>query len=177
MTWTRIVAMHSLRTIAIGLFAVASPCPPPPPPVFEPPECPTAAVPISAKMYPGCYSNDCTSYGIQKAYDGRTRGLSTLAISSYVPAGGLVYFQYDLGQSPPIINAVRITARSDANLRDSQNLNVYLSSNATYADPRNLCQANVRFSSLGETQVLLCPTGLSTRFVSAHACMHIAYIP
>ena len=116
-------------------------------------------------MFPSCYSNDCTNWGIQKAYDGKVYGIRSLAHTGY-GSGGILYFQYDLGPNPPNITAVRITARADAGLSQSQNLNVYLSGNTSYTVGNTLCRSNVTFPNLGNTQVIFCPVGMETRYVT-----------
>ena len=111
-------------------------------------------------MSPGCYLNDCNTWGIQKAYDGRTRGLSSLPHTS--KADSLPFFQLDVGANPPNITAVRIVARADGYLVESQYLNVYVSSTTSWtASTATLCAASIVFGGLGETTTVLCPTGFA----------------
>lgn len=153
--------------LATNWLPAAYPCPPPSPPVFDPPDCPAPAALVNGTIFPSCYLNHCGTWGAVKAYDSRTLGMTTLAHSGLASVGSPLYFQFDLGLNPPNITAVRITARGDGWLEQSQNLNVYLSANASFANTRNLCQADVRFNNLGDTQVIPCPIGLASRFVSA----------
>ena len=117
-------------------------------------------------MSPGCYLNDCNSWGVQKVHDGKTRGLSTLAHSS---DGPVVYYQLDLGTNTQAIMAVRLVARGDGWLHESQYLNVYVSATTNWtASTARLCTANLTFSALGETATVLCPVGFTwtTRYVT-----------
>lgn len=48
----------------------------------------------------------------------------------------------------------------------SQNLNVYLSANTSFLVGNNLCAGNVTFKNVGDTQLLFCPVGLATRYLT-----------
>ena len=110
-------------------------------------------------MYPGCFINDCGSWGIQKAYDSKTKGLATLAHSS---KGSVLYYQLDLGTNTQPIMAVRLVARGDGWLEESQYLNVYVSATTNWtASTASLCTANVVFAALGESATVLCPVGFA----------------
>jgi hypothetical protein len=72
------------------------------------------------------------------------------------------YMQYDLGPNPPNVTSVRITARADCCLYQSQNLYVYLSDNSTdFRTGNTLCAGNVTFGGIGNTLVLLCPVAVA----------------
>ena len=112
-------------------------------------------------MFPGCFINDCNSWGIQKVYDGKTKGLTTLAHTSW---GANLYYQLDLGTSAPEIMAVRLVARGDGWLHESQYLNVYVSATTNWtASTASLCAANVVPAALGDTVTVLCPVGFTWR--------------
>ena len=146
--------------------AAASPCPPPPPPVFDD-GCPVPAAVVSGTMSPGCYQNDCNTWGIQKAYDGKTQGTRTLAHSEWT--SGNPYFQLYLGASAPNVTAVRLVARGDGWLYESQYLSVYVSATTSWTgSTATLCAANVVPAALGETVTVLCPVGFAwkTRYVT-----------
>ena len=118
-------------------------------------------------MSPGCYLDDCNTWGIAKAYDGKTRGTSTMAHTSR--ANYLPYIQLDLGASAPNVTAVRIVARADGWLEESQYLNVHVGSTASWtASTATLCAARIVFGALGETATVGCPTGFAwaTRYVT-----------
>ena len=113
-----------------------------------------------------CYGNDCTNWGAQKAYDTRTKGIGSLAHTgwSYFP-----YMQLNLGANAPNVTAVRIVARADGWLMESQNLDVYISATTNWtASTATLCATGITFTVLGETATALCPTGFawSTRYVT-----------
>ena len=128
--------------------------------MFDPPDCPVPAKVVSGSMWPGCYLNDCNTFGIQKAYDGRTLGTSTMAHSSWT--SGDPYYQLDLGASAPNVTAVRLVARGDGWLMESQYLSVHISSTTSWtASTATLCAASVVFGKLGETATVLCPTGFA----------------
>jgi hypothetical protein len=146
--------------------AAASPCPPPPPPVFDAPDCPTPANVVTGSMV-NCYGNDCTNWGIRKAYDGKTRGWATMAHTgwSYFP-----WMQLDLGTTPPNVTAVRIVARDDSIYAwESQNIDVFVSATTNWtASTATLCATNISFTRAGETTIVLCPTGFTwaSRYVT-----------
>ena len=153
--------------MALAARTAASPCPPPPPPVFDPPDCPVAVPVSTGTMSPGCFGGDCNSWGVAKIYDSKTKGLSSLAHTS---SGAFPYFQLDLSASAQNVSSVRIVARADGWLQESQYLNVYISATPSFnaASTATLCASNTVFASLGETATVLCPVGLawSTRYVT-----------
>ena len=113
-----------------------------------------------------CFANDCNTWGIQKAYDGRTRSINSLAHTGW---SEFPFMQLNLGTSAPNVTAVRIVARADGWLHESQNLNVYVSSTTSWtASTASLCATNITFAVLGETTTVLCPTGFAwtTRYVT-----------
>ena len=113
-----------------------------------------------------CYQNDCGNWGLAKAYDGRTTGISSLAHTGW---GYFPYMQLNLGASAPNVTAVRIVARADGWLQQSQNLDVYISATTSWtASNATLCATNITFSVLGEMTTALCPTGFAwtTRYVT-----------
>jgi hypothetical protein len=121
---------------------------------------------VTGTMYPGCFISDCGSWGIQKVYDGKTKGLKTLAHSS---RGPVVYYQLDLGTAAPNVTSVRLVARGDGWLEESQHLNVYVSATTDWtASTASLCAASIVFSKLGESATVLCPAGFAwtTRYVT-----------
>ena len=117
-------------------------------------------------MYPGCLGNDCTSWGYRKATDGRTRSVQSLAHTSW---GYFPYMQLDLGTNPPNVTAVRLVARADVGLWQSQNLDVFISATTNWtASTATLCRTGLTFAALGEMATVLCPTGYSwaSRYVT-----------
>lgn len=102
-------------------------------------------------------------WGAPKAYDGKTLGISTLAITSW---GANPYIQLYLGTSPPNITTVRIVARTDSSQYQTQNLAVYLSQTTSFLSPTNLCEAGITFGIPGEIATVKCPLGLSSNYLT-----------
>ena len=140
----------------------ASPCPPPPPPVFDPPDCPVPVPITGGTMWPTCFGGNCGYWGPAKAYDGKTKALSTLAIVQYATNP---HMQLDLGSSRSDITSVRITSRADCCLSQSQNLNVYLSPTTSFQSG-TLCDVGLKFARVGETVTVLCPVNATGRFLT-----------
>ena len=104
------------------------------------------------------------TWGWKKASDTRLVGLASLARTSYGPYPSL---QLDLGASAPNITAVRLAARADGFLEESQNLDVYISATPTWtASSGTLCEGNITFDKLGGVETVLCPTGFTSRYVT-----------
>lgn len=143
-----------------------SPCPPPEPDTYTAPECPRP-LPVNitgSVMSPGCYANNCGTWGIAKVTDNQMIGTRSLGmtVSATDP-----YMQLDLGSMVTTLLAVRVTARSDASLSQSQNLTVYFSETKDFtAEGVTVCQANITFSVMGEDALVLCPDGSSGRYVT-----------
>ncbi len=143
----------------------------PPPPAFDVPECPVPVPVVSGSMSPACYGNDCAYWGPQKAYDLNLRSFRSLAIVQY---STYPHMQFDFNDTRTDITAVRITARADCCVDQSQNLNVYLSNTTKFWDPISgltslgsmLCSAGVRFNRLGETATVLCPVNTPARYLT-----------
>ena len=75
--------------------------------------------------------------------------------------------QFDFGTIRTDIEAVRITARSDDNLPNSQDLSLYLSPTTTFSGSNGvLCVSGLRFKSLGETTTVNCPTSTAARYLT-----------
>lgn len=111
-------------------------------------------------MWPSIYGGD-PYWGPAKLYDGMERGIGSLTIVSYA---AYPYVQLDLGEQRSDITAIRIVARADASLGQSQNLNVYLSADTNFT-AGTLCGAAVTFASLGELITVLCPVGVTAQYV------------
>lgn len=118
----------------------------------------------SGSVSPGCYQNDCSTYGWQKLTDGIEAGLASLAQTS---SGSSPYMQLDLGAVLANITAIRVVARADCCLEQSQYLNVYASTSSNFTGAGGvLCASNVTFSALGEGVLLLCPLSTTMRYVT-----------
>lgn len=84
------------------------------------------------------------------------------------------YFQLDLGEAfanVSQVSAVRITARADSLLDESQHINVYVGEITNYNLANSvLCEADVIFGGLGSTITVLCPVNvpktIMTRYVT-----------
>lgn len=75
--------------------------------------------------------------------------------------------QLDLGSDVAFIVAIKLIARGDASLTQSQNLSVYLSSDPSILVAGSiLCQSNVTFDSLGSDHLVLCPIASTARDVT-----------
>ena len=150
-------------------MAAAVPCPPPPPPIFDPPDCPTPAIPVGGTVWPACYNNDCNSFGVRKTYDSITRSSGNFALTAF---GANPYIQQDLGANAPNITQVRITSRNGPGttfIRQASNLNVYLSATASWTGPQSvMCANDLDFTHDGEAATMLCPVGITflTRFLT-----------
>ena len=134
--------------------------------MFDPPECPRAAnVSIAgSRMVPSCNGNDCTNWGVSKLVDGREKSVYSLGIVQYAVNP---YVQLDLGLLRSDILSVRIVARADAALSQSQNLNVYLSATTDFMGANStLCQAGLTFVGLGSETSALCPVSFKARYVT-----------
>lgn len=77
------------------------------------------------------------------------------------------HIQLDIGEFRTDIHIVQVTARPDASLVQSQNLNVYVSPTTAFAGVGGkLCQANVSPMSLGAAINVSCPGNVFARFVT-----------
>jgi hypothetical protein len=119
----------------------------------------------SATMSPRCYGNDCSTWGPQKLNDTRETGLRSLGVVEFSEDP---YVQLDLGSPTTAVQAVKLVARADCCLHESQNVYVYLSPTPDFRGSGSaLCAANITFSRLGEASVVLCPLNTSARYVTA----------
>jgi hypothetical protein len=64
--------------------------------------------------------------------------------------------------------AVRVVARSDAYLEQSQNVTVYLHTQSDYqvTDGRVLCEARINFTRLGDEVQAICPSNSTGRYIT-----------
>jgi hypothetical protein len=105
---------------------------------------------------------DCNNYGYQKAIDGKTQALNSLAITG-MSTNTNSWMRFDLGTIRGDITAVRLVAPLSTTYGPlPDNFHVYLSNGTTYT-ASDLCEANAGFSAVGETITVLCPEGLSGR--------------
>ena len=115
-------------------------------------------------MYPNCAGGNCEYYGISKLVDGKESGTRTLGHTSY---GTSPYMQLDLGYPRSDVLAVRLVARSDTALYQSQYLNVYMSNTTSFQGTNGtLCEANVTFDFLGEDTLAMCPVNVTARYIT-----------
>lgn len=141
----------------------AESCPPPPPPIVDEPNCPRAVNFTSGSVTPACFNNDCSYYGWSKLTDGLETGVRSLAHTTSVDKP---FMQLDLGVVRTDIFAVRLVSRSDCCLTQSQYVDVYLSTTATFSSGTSvLCAANVTFAYAGDAAVVLCPASTSAQYV------------
>lgn len=153
-----------LRVSMSELAVAAAPCPPPPPPVYDPPECPLPIKITSGVLSPGCYQNDCTYFGWAKLVDGVETGIRSIGqtVAAVNP-----YMQLDFGSTRSDISMIRLVARSDCCLVQSQNVDVYASATSDFTGSGSvLCQSNVTFAYLGEAVKVLCPVNVTMRYVT-----------
>ena len=158
--------MGIIKAVAFLLLFAVSPCPPPPPPVFDPPECPriTNVSVAGSRMWPNCYGGNCFGWGIRKVVDGRAQSTSSLGLTSY---GTDPYMQLDLGSLRSDILQVRLVARADGALHQSQNVYVYLSATPDFRGVNStLCEANITFERVGDDYTALCPVNFTARYVT-----------
>ena len=115
-------------------------------------------------MFPSCAGGNCNVWGIGKVVDGREKSTSSLGITSY---GTNPYMQLDLGRLRSDILQVRLVARADAGLSQSQYLNVYLSATTDFRGVNStLCDDNITFDVLGDDYIALCPVNFTARYVT-----------
>ena len=134
--------------------------------MFDPPECPrvTNVSVAGSRMYPNCYNGNCAGWGIAKVVDGREKSTSSLGLTSY---GNNPYMQLDLGRPRSDILQVRLVARADAALYQSQNLEVYLSTTTNFLGASSTkCESGITFEYLGDDYTVLCPVNFTARFVT-----------
>ena len=158
--------MGIIKAAAFLLLFAVSPCPPPPPPVFDPPECPrvTNVSVAGSRMWPNCYGGWCNSWGIRKVVDGREKSTSSLGITS---SATNPYMQLDLGSLRSDILQVRLVARADTALYQSQRVNVYISATTDFRGINStLCDDNITFDFLGDDYIALCPVNFTARYVT-----------
>lgn len=113
-------------------------------------------------MYPGCYGNDCRTWGWSKALDNIQAGLKSLAHTSF---GNNPYIQFDLGSVQSTLSAVMVVARADCCLERASNLNLYLSSTSSI----QLVTAfaiGVSAPGLGQTLTVAVPNGISGQYLA-----------
>lgn len=119
---------------------------------------------VGGTVSPGCLNNDCTTYGWSKLTDSIEQGTSSLASTS---SGSAPYMQLDLGLVRTDILGVRLVARADSNLYESQGLNVYVSISPDFSAAGSvLCQANVSIEALGEDMMVECPLNVTGQYVT-----------
>ena len=147
--------------VVCALRAV-TPCPPPPPPLPVTQACPVPVTFTSGSMSPGCFMNDCATWGYTKALDGIETGLKSLAHTS---TGTNPYVQFDLGSVQSTLDGVVMVARSDCCLSRSTNLNLYLSSTPSLQGVTPFA-SGVGATALGQTFTAAVPDGLSGRYVT-----------
>lgn len=150
-------------------MCAVSPCPPPPPPLSATMTCPIPLPLSSGVLSPGCYNNDCTNWGAQKAFDGVESGIRSLAHTGF---GASPSIQFNLGSVYTTLEAVRIVARSDCCLSRSQNMNVYLSTTTSFLTARRtllqstLVAAGVGASMLGGSFMVVIPDGMAGQYLT-----------
>lgn len=138
------------------MLNAASPCPTPPPPVFDEPECPIVAPIVNGTLSPGCFNLDCDTWGASKAFDSLTRGVKSLAHTSW---GQNPSIQLQLSSSfNANVSAVKLFARADCCKDQARDMNVYISVTAAFTGPNSaLCAANVSMVTDGGMIMVLCP--------------------
>lgn len=115
-------------------------------------------------MWPTCYDNDCSYWGPQKLNDSNVGSFSSLGI---VQAAAYPYVQLDFGELRTDISAVRLVARADCCLDQSQGLNVYLSGNSTFLPPvGTLVSAGIAFTGVGQTVTITVPASIEARYLT-----------
>lgn len=142
----------------------ASPCPPPPPSVADPADCPYPVNFSNGDLSPGCYDNDCAYYGWAKLNDGVETGIRSLGHTLY---GINPHMQLDLGITRSDVSMIRLVARSDCCLEQSQFLNVYASNTTDFTGSGSVtCATNITFPALGAALRVLCPVNAAMRYVT-----------
>ena len=99
------------------------------------------------RLWPGCYRNDCSGWGISKALDGVTSGLNSLAHTSM---GVGPYMQIDLGSDDGSqVIGVELVARTGCCLVQGQNVTVWLSSTTDFAATGTVVDSGIMFDGPG----------------------------
>ena len=66
-----------------------------------------------------------------------------------------------------VCTGVRLVARADSNLAQSQKLSVYISPQTTFLGAGTAqCNGTIVFSKLGEEKILACPANVTARYVT-----------
>lgn len=155
-----------LRCLHSLLPLLAAPCPIEDEENFDTPECPRRVNVTGGanRVWPSCFNNDCSTWGAQKAIDGFAVGLTSLARTSRAVNP---WVQVDMGQLHTDIVAIRLAARSDSRLFESQNLTLYVSDQPDIFDPFatvEVIEDNITFDALGQEALLLVPDDLPFAF-------------
>jgi hypothetical protein len=151
---------------AVFTISAETPCPPAPPPVYDMPECPRVTnVSVSgSRMYPSCLGGNCNAWGVVKLVDGREKSTSSLGHTSWATNP---YMQLDLGSLRNDILQVRLVARADAALYQSNKVNVYISTTKDFRGVGStLCDDDITFEYLGDDYIALCPVNFTARYVT-----------
>lgn len=101
--------------------------------------------------------------GLQKAYDLKTSGISSVAITRLAANP---YMQLDLGAQRTDMLAVKLVARADSRLDQSQYLDVWVSNSTNFRAGGVLVEANVTFDTLGDESMVIFPSAMVFRYVT-----------
>ena len=116
----------------------------------------------SGTMSPGCYLNDCTGWGAQKALDGVETGLKSLAHTS---DGVNPYITFNLGSVRSDLDAVRLLSRVDCCWARASNLNMYLTATPSFQSSTPFA-VGVGANALAQTATVAVPDGLSGQYLT-----------
>lgn len=135
---------------------------------FDEPLCYDVASTVlqDSRISPGCFNSNCSLYGIANAVDGNGT-LQEWGILARSGLGANQFLQLGMGIQRSDVLAVRLVARNDSSLEESQGVDVFLSPGTNHlASDSVLCASNVTFDGLGEDEVVLCPVNTTARYVT-----------
>lgn len=112
-----------------------------------------------------CAGGDCNRFGPQKAIDGVTSGLESLASTRYAFQPSMTF---ELDQARSDITSIAFVARSDTALEQSTGITVYVAPTATTNTNAGavVCGVNVSATKLGEKVYVPCPVTANVKFVT-----------
>lgn len=145
----------------------------PTPPEYANATCVVPVTAIGGNMYPSCFTGNCAYWGPAKAIDQKELSTASLAI---VESATNPWLQIDMGVQRDDIVGVRIVARRDCCVDQSQNLYVYLSSvtqwqlKNTPCLKQDLSAGALKPTVQGQSVIALCPLNTTARYGK---CMHL----
>ena len=113
--------------------------------------------------------NDCASYGVGKAIDGKTSSFSGMTITGFTidSANPLnSYMQFDLGSVRSDITAVRMIGPISSTYSTlPENVSVYLSATPDFK-AGTLCETGVSFTEPSQPALVECPAAVPAKYLT-----------